>query len=137
LPLVVQSDEFIPKAGKIFFEKFAINIMEKNNAWGKGQAGIPEIKDTIVSMDQQKKLEIYHLPINMGDNFFIPDYFQIFVRGNIFYVSGNDYGNFVFLNKFIQPPGNFIGIPFNSGSFTAKKITVDENFDHLGNTAGK
>jgi hypothetical protein len=32
---------------------------------------------------------------------------------------------------FIKPPGNFKGIPLNTGKLTAEKITIDEDFRHF------
>jgi hypothetical protein len=62
--------------------------------------------------------------------FFITNYCKVLVLRNIFHIRWNDNGDFTGLNHIIKPPGNFIGIPLNTGKRATKKIAIDKDFRH-------
>jgi hypothetical protein len=115
LPAIVQTDNLVPKAYKIFREEFTVDIVQKNDSRSKGKTGIAEFKDYILPVGEEKKLKGKHLPKYVGYLFFILYYIEIFVRRYILKISGNNNGYFSRVTYYIKPLGNFVSITFYTG----------------------
>jgi hypothetical protein len=130
LPAVVQPDKFVTEAGEIFGEKFTVNIVKKNYARREWQAGIAKIEYSVPSTGEQEKLQNQMLPDYLRDFFFVLYHADVFIRRDVFDIRRNDDGNLARSGELVKSQRNLMRVTFYAGQFSAKKITVNQNFWH-------
>ena len=125
---VIQVDQLVSPACKIFRMQDAVDVVDEDDAWMEQGSEVPEVQgDAMVFPDETGKNDV--VPHGKAGAVLLgPDHLDVLVGGDMFGIGWDIQPDLVLLDERIQIRTDLKGVPFDPSQIPATKVSVNDDW---------